>query len=86
MEGETCKFTIPESNEKQNVKITAMDAAGNVQEASVENFLVTTNAFVRWYNNTPLFVGTIAALAAAAGFVAFLIIKKKNKKDDAEAA
>ena len=86
LEGETCKFTIPESNEKQNVKITAMDAAGNVQEASVENFLVTTNAFVRWYNNTPLFVGTIAALAAAAGFVAFLIIKKKNKKDDAEAA
>lgn len=86
LEGETCKFTIPESNEKQNVKITAMDAAGNVQEASVENFLVTTNAFVRWYNNTPLFVGTIAALAAAAGLVAFLIIKKKNKKDDAEAA
>lgn len=46
-DGETYTFDIPEKNEKQNVRIVAVDAAGNEYELLVENFLVSTNLFVR---------------------------------------
>lgn len=59
----------------------------DIKKATIKSLFELLCIFnCRTPDNTPLFVGTIAALAAAAGFVAFLIIKKKNKKDDAEAA
>ena len=51
------------------MKIVCTDAAGNEQTEEITNFYVTTNLFVRYYNNKPLFFGSIAAK------------KKKNDKE-----
>ena len=62
-EGENYSFDVPSSSSKQDIKVMAYDAAGNICELAVENFLVTTNLFIRWFNNTPLFVGSIVGVA-----------------------
>lgn len=83
VDGETYTFDIPQSNEKQTVIFVATDAASNEYKLSVEDFLVSTNIFVRWYNNTPLFIGSIIGVVVlAVGLAAFLIFGKKKKKDD----
>ncbi|WP_294953158.1 carboxypeptidase-like regulatory domain-containing protein [uncultured Eubacterium sp.] len=85
VEGETYTFDIPQKNEKQSVLFVATDAAGNIHELVVEDFLVTTNWFVRWYNNTPLFIGSIVGVVVVAiGVSAFIVFGKKKKKDDDE--
>lgn len=85
VEGETYTFDIPQKNEKQSVLFVATDAAGNTHELVVEDFLVTTNWFVRWYNNTPLFIGSIVGVVVVAiGVSAFIVFGKKKKKDDDE--
>lgn len=78
-EGETYTFDIPEKNEKQNVRIVAVDAAGNEYELLVENFLVSTNLFVRWFNNTPLFIGSIAGVVILCGAIVLLVMFKRKK-------
>ena len=80
VDGETYTFDIPEQNSTQDVKIVATDAAGNEYEVNVERFLVSTNLFVRWYNNTPLFVGSLVGVGALGiGAAAFVIFRKKKK-------
>lgn len=82
VDGETYTFDIPKSNSKQDVKIVALDAAGNEQLIEVNDFLVNTNIFVRWYNNTPLFVGSIIGVVVLAlGITIFLVFFKKKKED-----
>lgn len=75
VDGENYTFDIPSGTEKKDITVVAEDAAGNKTNYEISEVLVTTNAFVRWYNNTPLFVGTIAttagAGAAGAGSVIF---------------
>jgi LPXTG-motif cell wall-anchored protein len=47
----------------------------------VKDFLVNANIFVRWYNNTPLFVGSIIGAAALImAVIAFIVFGKKKKK------
>lgn len=78
-DGETYTFDIPEKNEKQNVRIVAVDAAGNEYELLVENFLISTNLFVRWFNNTPLFIGSIAGVVILCGAIVLLVMFKRKK-------
>lgn len=83
VDGETYTFDIPEANEKQNVEFVAVDAAGNEYRLPVDDFLVSTNIFVRWLNNTPLFVGSIIGLIVlAVSITAFILFSKKKKKDE----
>ncbi|HBM98597.1 MAG TPA: hypothetical protein DD413_04155 [Ruminococcus sp.] len=80
-EDETYKFDIPESNNKQDVKIAAADAAGNEESVEISEFLVTTSIFVRWYNNTPLFIGSIiGVIVVALGAAALILFGKKRKE------
>lgn len=77
--GETYSFTVEQSNRKQNAEITATDEAGNVFTVTVNDFLVSTNILARWYNNTPLFFGSLGG-AAAVGIGAALLSRRRKEK------
>ena len=72
-----------DSTGAHQVKIVCTDAAGNEQTEEITNFYVTTNLFVRYYNNKPLFFGSIAAVVVIAG-VAIALAAGKKKKNDKE--
>ncbi|WP_019153866.1 InlB B-repeat-containing protein [Robertmurraya massiliosenegalensis] len=84
--GENFTFNIPSSNEKQNVRIVAVDAAGNELTKEVKDLIVSTNVFVRWYNNTQLFAGSLGGVGGVAvvalGY--YLYRKQKIPKDVVE--
>ena len=45
----------------------------------VDSVTVSTNFFIRWYANKPLFIGSLAGLAAVVAVVVILLAKKKRK-------
>lgn len=77
--GDIYEFVIPEDSGRQSVVVLAQDAAGNALTCEVTEILVSTNGFVRWYNNKPVFAGTIAGTGAVVGGAgAFLGLRRKN--------
>lgn len=87
-------FVVNESGDRQSIRITAVDFAGNVTDTSSEDFnpgdsyefrgnlLVSTNGFIRWYEDKAMFFGSIGA-AVGVLVVCWLIViisKKKKKK------
>ena len=79
-DGETFTFGIGNSNSKQDVKIVAVDAAGNELVEEVNDFLVTTNLIARWYNNTPVFYGSIGSVGGIAAIIATYYVLRNRKK------
>jgi len=74
-------FAVPSSNQSQSVIILARDSAGNEKTQEIKEFYVTTNLFVRWYTNIPLFAGSLIGLiiaVAAAGY--FIAASKKRRR------
>ena len=77
--GDAYSFEIPQSDARRTLRIVATDAAGNVGQVIVKDFLVSTNMFVRYINNTGAVVGTLAAIAAVGGATLFFLIKRRRK-------
>ena len=74
---------IDSADYARNVKIVLTDAAGNTIEEEIDNFFVTTNLWVRFVNNRPVFAGTLAILLS--GFaIFFFILWKRRKKEEEE--
>lgn len=90
------RFVINDGGAKtQNFKIVVTDKAGNVINTSnkeqykpgyvfFDQLVVSQNAFVQFYANKVLFLGSIAGVALLAGFIIFIVVKKRKKKDDEE--
>ena len=80
--GDNYRFLIPQMDRKQIIQIVAKDIAGNESVLEMSEILISTNLFVRWINNTPLFVGTICILAVllggSAGIPIFLMKRRKR--------
>lgn len=87
----TGSFVVEEGYQNE-VRLVITDLAGNVTDTGSDDFkpefdfnkiiTVSTNIFVLWYSNKPLFWGSIGGVAAAAGLVFFLVAKKRRKNDD----
>lgn len=88
------EFVIDEKNEEQSVRLVVKDIAGNITDTMSDSFdpgekfvffdrvTISTNFFVRWFANKPLFFGTIAGavvVLAGAGVLIGLKVKKKKK-------
>ena len=81
--GNSFTFKIPQSNSLRNLEVIAVDSANNETKVAIDKFLVTTNIFARWYNNTPLFIGSIAGLAILIiAVIAFLLFGRRRRNDD----
>lgn len=80
--GENYTFIIPEADEKQSVTVVAKDLAGNRADVVVSDILVTTNRFVSWINNTPLFLGSIAGMVVAVGGVISIIVLLRRRRNE----
>lgn len=80
-----------DSTDAHNLVVYAIDAAGNGEKISdtelpanaekVEDFYVTTNLWVRYYTNKPLFFGSIAGVIVLAGLIVTLVVYKKKKNE-----
>ncbi len=72
-------FDIPQSDTKQTIRIVATDAAGNVSEVTVKDFLVSTNMFVRFLN-TPWAAVTFIVILLGVGAGAVLLLARKRRR------
>ncbi len=93
-------FTINAAAYAQSVRIVVVDLAGNVLDTDEQdtdgnyvfspgfgfnrNITISTNFFVRWFANKPLFWGSITAAAAA--LIVLLTLYKKKKGGGTEKA
>jgi hypothetical protein len=84
VDGEMYSYTIASSSNKQSTHIVAADAAGNETVFDASDFLVTSNAAVRWFYNTPLFVGSLIGIAAVAFAIWLLWARRRKSRQDEE--
>ena len=73
----------------QKIRIVAEDKAGNITDTDDKNYVdrfpfertvtVSTNFFVRWYANTPAFVGSIGSTGVVGGAIWFVMTKRTRK-------
>lgn len=74
-------YEVKELGNTQTVYVIAKDAAGNVTQTQPINFLISSNAFIRWYYNKPLFIGSIVGVIMAVGGVSGLIFWRRGRKE-----
>ncbi len=81
-DGSNYVIEIPESIDRQTLKVVAVDAAGNEHETTVKDFLVTTNEFVQFINNPTAVIATIAGVVAVGGggTAGFVFLGKKKRR------
>lgn len=81
-------LTVQSLNSAQSLQIIAVDAAGNSTEDTDDakilysNFLITTDAFTLFLNNTFAVIGTILGLLLAILIIILIIIFKRKKKEE----
>ena len=66
---ENGKYTIyiQEATNYQDLKVYAIDKAGNEALFEVNDILITTNFFIQWLHNRTLFVGSIFEIVGGLG-------------------
>ena len=77
--GKYFTFEVAQSDSRQNLRIVAIDAAGNVSVKEVKNFLVSTSIWVRFINNPAAVIGTSAGILGALALVVFILIRRRKK-------
>lgn len=69
---------IPESNNKQNLEVEFKDAAGNTGSLKVDEFLVTQNRWVQYYNNKKAIYASFGMGGIAIAMIARMLRRRKK--------
>lgn len=76
------EITLDASSGYQTIKVQAFDGAGNESADTQYQVLVTTNFFVRFFYNKPLFYGSIVFLILLLLAIAYYIKKRMDKQKE----
>ena len=89
-------FVLKEADSAQHVRIVVKDLSGNIIDTDADNFTseyefhdrvtVSTNWFVRWFANKPLFFGSLIGGAGLLALLWFLIFGKRKKEEEEQIA
>ncbi len=74
------EITLDAASGYQTIKVQAFDGAGNESADTQYQVLVTTNFFVRFFYNKPLFYGSIIFLILLLLAIAYYIKKRMDKQ------
>lgn len=74
------EITLDAASGYQTIKVQAFDGAGNESADTQYQVLVTTNFFVRFFYNKPLFYGSIILLILLLLAIAYYIKKRMDKQ------
>lgn len=80
-EGDNYTIEVPESSDRQNIRVMAEDAAGNTAAYQISDLLITSNTFIRWYNNKSLFAASAGIGAGILCLAVLVVVIKKKKKE-----
>ncbi|NMA80055.1 MAG: hypothetical protein GX967_05360, partial [Clostridiales bacterium] len=72
------ELLIPSANYRRNLEIIYTDKAGNTDATAIENFLISTNAFIRFYENKPVFISSIVGTISFIVAVTLIIYRRKK--------
>ncbi|NMB31038.1 MAG: hypothetical protein GX988_06345, partial [Clostridiales bacterium] len=72
------ELSIASANFRRNLEIIYTDKAGNTDTTKIENFLISTNAFIRFYENKPVFISSIAGTISFIVAVTLIIYRRKK--------
>lgn len=73
-------INIPESTKRQTLDLVYIDAAGNKGSLVVDNFLISQDYWVRYYNNKNLMYTSFGVGGSGIGISFLAFFKKKKKK------
>lgn len=73
------QYTAKSANRWQSFKVVSTDLAGNTSEESTVRYLLTDNLLVQYFNNKPIFYGSLAILAALIVLIIVFIKRKKQQ-------
>jgi len=73
-------LSVSSKSSAQNLNVSLEDIAGNHVDSGVDNFLITTNFIVLWFNNTPLFICSITVSALIIAVILFILLRKKRRR------
>lgn len=73
------QYTAKAANRWQTFKVVSTDLAGNTSEETTVRYLLTDNLLVQYFNNKPIFYGSLAILAALIVLIILLVKRKKQQ-------
>jgi hypothetical protein len=86
-------FVVPASNSPQTFSIEAKDRATNAVQYlypekdergnDLTRLVVSSSPLAVWFYNTPLFIASIAVIAAAIALISFLLYRRRLRKNKA---
>lgn len=67
---------------KHEIKFIAVDKAGHKTELDPFNFTLSTNFWILFYSNTPVFIGSIVGVVVIIAAIVVIIVVKRKKSDN----